>query len=332
MPSKRSDKTSGEKLLSLYTLLMVRGRREISVTEISATLECSKQTTLRLLNQMEASGYGKLEGPIIKNREHYYRLAILPETKLDIGLKELMQINLCRNMLLQILPKGISSLLGDKDACSPSKSARELTGIAQTYYKGYIDYAPFEKQYSQLLRGIREQKVCIVTYKRSPSAPARTFSFAPMRLVSFRESLSFSGWEVDGSGEAVPKYKNSLSLYLQRCLDVQLTERPFTDLPEPQDAHTDAGPGPFGTIKGECFTVQVLFTPEAAAYVYDRRWSSEQEVSLRDDGSLLLTIKAQSEPEILSWVLSFGAEAKVLVPEWLREDIKKQLAELLKNY
>ena len=63
MPAKASDKTPGEKLLALYTLLLMQDGRAISLTSLADALHCSKQTILRLLSQLEASGYGKLAEP-----------------------------------------------------------------------------------------------------------------------------------------------------------------------------------------------------------------------------------------------------------------------------
>jgi predicted DNA-binding transcriptional regulator YafY len=36
-----------------------------------------------------------------------------------------------------------------------------------------------------------------------------------------------------------------------------------------------------------------------------------------------MSFTASSEPELISWVLSFGDEAKLLKPDWLVDDVKK---------
>ncbi len=319
---------------------MVQGGRALSLAELANILDCSKQTVLRLLRQLEASRFGKLDIPIVKERKHYYRLAPMASRQLNIGVEELMQLSLCRNMLLQILPKGVSKLLGQAathdasplDTTKPLQKDVSVSNVGQVYHKGYIDYSPFTEQYASLLQSIRKQKVCIVTYKRGPAADARTFSFAPKRLISYRETLSFVGYEVSEKGTAHPKYDNHLTLYLQRCLDVKMTTRSSERVPEPVYAQGDSEPSAFGTMHGEAFHVRILFTKETAPYIYDRIWSNRQEMILNDDGSLILDFDAQSFHELISWVLSFGAKAKVLEPEWLKEDIKSQLSESYKKY
>lgn len=65
MPPKRnSDATAGEKLLALYSLLLF-SEREFSLTELAERLRCSKQTVLRLLDQLEA---GAWQGSIRETR------------------------------------------------------------------------------------------------------------------------------------------------------------------------------------------------------------------------------------------------------------------------
>lgn len=179
MPPKISDSTPGEKLLALYTLLMLQGDRPISLTAIAASLMCSKQTVLRLMVQLEASGYGKLEEPIRRGKEYLYRLAKRDCAILDLGAAELAQLALCRNMLVNLLagqkavPGQISSTRSNPDS-SP----------VRVMYKGYIDYNPFENQYSQLLRAILKRLVCKIVYQKSIFSPPREFCFAPIRLIS----------------------------------------------------------------------------------------------------------------------------------------------------
>ncbi|MBQ7585529.1 MAG: HTH domain-containing protein, partial [Desulfovibrionaceae bacterium] len=59
MPYKKSESKPGEKLLTLYTLLLVEYPNLISLGELAQKLNCSKQTILRLIDQLESSNYCK---------------------------------------------------------------------------------------------------------------------------------------------------------------------------------------------------------------------------------------------------------------------------------
>lgn len=336
MPAKHSDSKPGEKLLTLYTLLMLRGDHAISLGELASALECSKQTVLRLLDQLEASGYGKLEAPTTHGREHYYRMAKLPQRKLDMGVQELAQLALCRNMLMNVLPKSVSAMLNNiagpgvglaQPCASCPDGVQEQLGLV--YSKGYIDYAPFGAQYNDLMQAMRQQRVCKIRYRRSPAKAAREFSFAPMRIVLYRENIAFLGWEVTDAGRAKPVYDNSLFLYLQRFESVALTSRKALDLPSPKTAQDCIKPSAFGIQVGEVFDVKLHFAPEATGYVYDRQWSSKQTATVQDDGSLILEIAVQSDIEAIAWILGFGSKVRVLEPEWLRDAVRAEAEKIV---
>jgi predicted DNA-binding transcriptional regulator YafY len=45
-----------------------------------------------------------------------------------------------------------------------------------------------------------------------------------------------------------------------------------------------------------------------------------------------MTFTASSEPEVLSWVLSFGDEVKALKPDWLVDRVKQTIEKVSKRY
>ena len=336
MPVKHSCATPGEKLLALYTLLLLRGDRVISLSELAQTLDCSKQTVLRLLAQLEASGYGKLDAPIVQGREHYYRMAPMPHVRLDVGVTELAQLALCRNMLLNVLPRvagggGKRRSGADRGASTPDVHNLPA-GIGLVYSKGRIDYAPYQQQYDRFLQAMHRRKVCIVTYRKPPKMTQRTFAFAPMRLISYGETLSLLGWEVNDHGPVQCKYDNPISLYLHRCISVTPSRRSAAALPSPPAAHEGNDVGLFGVQRGEPFHIRARFDPCAAGYVYDRQWSSHQRTEVLEDGSLILDFDAQSDVEAVAWALGFGERCTILEPQWLREEITRQARALLKAY
>ena len=76
----------------------------------------------------------------------------------------------------------------------------------------------------------------------------------------------------------------------------------------------------------------VQFTGFAAGFVSERIWSPDQEIRGLPDGGIEITFSASSEPELVSWVLSFGDEARVLEPDWLVEAVKSQVRRMWEKY
>lgn len=337
MPAKRSNATPAEKLLTLYTLLMQRGDRPASLGELASVLQCSKQTVLRLLAQLEASGYGKLDAPIRRGREHCYRLAFGLH---DLGgdAREPVRLLLCRQMLRQLLPEGLTRLW---DVSDPDREfARRLClspadvllpaidGAGAFTGRGFIDYLAYEAQYRCLLLALRQRHVCRVVYRERLLQEGALLNFAPLRLVIGRDALSFLGWLVDGAVPPHPCGVEPVSLLLHRCLKVEITERSSLSLPSfgaPEQEQT-GGPAK------QPIRVRALFAPQEADDIHDRRWSPRQDMRLCTDGSLLLDFDAESEGEVLSWLLGFGSHVVVLEPQWLRERIRQQARLMLRAY
>ena len=86
---------------------------------------------------------------------------------------------------------------------------------------------------------------------------------------------------------------------------------------------------------GPTQTICLRFTSTAAHLIRERIWHSTQQLADHADGSLTLTFRVNQLAEVKRWVLSFGAECKVLEPRQLREQIyseaKRILGELLQR-
>jgi predicted DNA-binding transcriptional regulator YafY len=336
MPAKHSEAKPAEKLLSLYSLLIFNGGHQFSLSELAERMDCSKQTVLRLIDQMESSEYGK----IVRNkmgREAVYtieRPRNLPHMALNA--EGLFQLALCRNLLLHLLPRGMRKqadiALRNAGTYAQEPIATDDVSIGQTYTKGRIDYTAYQHFLKTFIQAMHTHKVCAVTYKRSLKQEARGFEFAPMKLIAYHETFSLLGWEVTDKGKAQAKYENPVSLYLHRFEGVELTHRGAEHLPVPASAQNTEGSGLFGVMQGEEFSVKAHFAPEAATYVQERQWSVRQNSTVHDDGSVTLDFDAQSEAEVVSWLLGFGERVTVLEPGWLREEIGRQATEVAGKY
>jgi len=119
-------------------------------------------------------------------------------------------------------------------------------------------------------------------------------------------------------------------LAIHRIKKLEITERSF-EFPKDYDFEKSFNQN-FGVIKEEAFEVEVEFTGYSAKYVAERIWSPDQKLTEKKDGTVKLKFSASSEPELISWVLSFGDEAKVIKPEWLVEEVKEIVSKTMKLY
>lgn len=78
--------------------------------------------------------------------------------------------------------------------------------------------------------------------------------------------------------------------------------------------------------------VKIWFSAEQAKYIKDRQWSKTQTIEERGDGSIILSMTTSGWWDVKSWVLSYGAHARVLEPGDLRSEIVEDLSECLAQY
>jgi predicted DNA-binding transcriptional regulator YafY len=275
---------------------------------------------MRLIDQLEASNYGKLRH-IKKGREAFYQLdrpKHLP--KISLNAEGLYQLALCRDFLLHLLPDAMrksmdATLLQAATFLSEDEVGDLSDSFGQSIAKGRIDYTPFQDMLQSLMQGIREHKVCTVRCKSALHKEVRDFEYAPMRLIAYHEAIHVIGWTVTEKGAVQARFESPTTLALQRLQKVSITQRYSGCLPAPNE-----GGGTFGLIKSTSFTAIIRFNESAAAYVAEREWSVGQKIVVHKNGDLTLTLTASNSAEFTSWILSFGDDAEILSPKWLREE------------
>lgn len=78
--------------------------------------------------------------------------------------------------------------------------------------------------------------------------------------------------------------------------------------------------------------VLVRFAPAVARRVAETRWHPSQELEQQPDGSLLWRGRVAGSREIRIWILGWGADAEVLEPAALRDEIATELGRAARVY
>jgi len=73
---------------------------------------------------------------------------------------------------------------------------------------------------------------------------------------------------------------------------------------------------------GDLIEVELRFDCQTSAWAKDRIWHPSQKATIDKDGCLTLRLQVADNPELVSWILSFGAGVRVVKPEGLRHQIK----------
>ena len=88
----------------------------------------------------------------------------------------------------------------------------------------------------------------------------------------------------------------------------------------------------FGLIEEPPKTVRIWFSPDVAYLLKERQWHLTQALKQQKDKSVIVTFQAGGLDEIATWVLSWGANAKVLSPPELIQSVRAHLEAARKQY
>ena len=319
----------GLRLLGFYVLLR-SGKRKYSLTRLSQLFHCSRQTILRMVEQLELVG-GITISAWTEGRDRYYQ--VIQETGNDpvvLSAESLQQLMLCRDIVRFMLPQPIHeeirNAIGAASILLPEKKnpAPILDSFASAKGRGSIDYTPFQGILETLQTGMRERRVCKLKYRPKMTDPVQSLVIMPVRLMAYRETLYIKCFPCDKKGEKT--FDKPINLAVHRMVKADLTQLTFP----PQDIAEDSEH--FGLEFNPPLKVRVAFTASVASYIAERTWSNDQQIRRGKDGGIILTFTTTSRPEVISWILGFGAEASVLEPLDLAQDIKKTMTKAIQGY
>jgi predicted DNA-binding transcriptional regulator YafY len=88
----------------------------------------------------------------------------------------------------------------------------------------------------------------------------------------------------------------------------------------------------FGVFQGEPVRVRIWFAADIAEYIREKTWHETQRIETQKDGSIIFEAEVAGTKEIEFWVLKWGAKAKVLTPESLRDEIRSEIEAMREIY
>lgn len=315
------DATSSMKALTLYSLLLFSGKR-YSLTELKVRLGCSKATVLRLIEAIDLgkSLHVRVETEKIKGQSYYW--ATRPEVKPNVALdaKAIQELVMCRDMLWHVLPEALRSevgatieratvLLGNFDERDVA-----LESLVATVPKGTVDYSGHQEIVHTLMDALRQHRIVELVYRAHDSAEGKVMAVAPIRLVHHRDSMYLLARREKDLDKTEDFFEPRLAV--QRIESATITKRGF----EPITSAAEHA-GYFGFMPGNPFGVVVEAEARVAPYIRERIWSRDQVVEELDEGAIRLNFTATSENEVVSWVLGFAGQVRLLEPSALREQI-----------
>ncbi|HOX27296.1 MAG TPA: WYL domain-containing protein [Candidatus Krumholzibacteria bacterium] len=342
MPTKRAPDTSyGQKLVALFARLLFTGAWH-GLADLARDLGCSKQTVLRLVDDITLSYEAAVESKLERGKR-FYRIArsVPGEPAAMLTPQEMDTLLMCRAFTRH--------LLGNRDFTEAERALEKTSQLLAggkgggaggggelgearfgVFRPGSIDYTPFMGFLHTVSEAIRERRVCEAEYRKPGERRSKVFRFKPLKVFSWRESIYVHGRYAATPGKPWKDVGYDPIWALQRFRRVEKTAVKFK---WPDDYDFEKGLNrEFGLLRGEKFRVVAEFTGWAADYVAEREWSPGQKAEWTADGRLRLEFDAVSLEEVATWVVSFGAQCRALSPRSLLEAIADRLVEVGSQY
>lgn len=184
------------------------------------------------------------------------------------------------------------------------------------------DYSKKEQIIDRLTDTMLSQHTCLVEYHSFSSDTGKSFKIDPLRFFEHDGGLYLF--------VRTTSYGEIRLLAVERITNIEETEDSFDEPTgfEPETLLENA----FGIVYDDPITVKIRFSADQARYIQERRWAKIQNITHNKDGSIVLDMDTSGWWDVKKWVLSFGADATVLEPVEMREEIKSHLLAALENY
>ncbi len=312
------------RVMRIMQLLLSRGRW--NATDIAAEQECSERTIYRDMQVLQLAGI-----PVEFDQEdRCYRVRQdfrFPSVNLteEEALGQITATAIAKSPGLDINP-GAKTVTQKLAASSKNDIAQLLADAEQLITVFDLKLADHSK-HRDIIRttqtGLLKGKQIAGTYQSPYQASEVKLQLHPYRLCLVKQAWYLIARPV---GEDLPRTYRVARFKSLRTLET------LAQVPEQFDLKEYFG-NAWAVYRGkQSYDVEILFSGEAAVTVTEGTWHHTQKIRKNKDGSIVMTFKVDGLNEIVSWILGWGSNAKVIQPEQLREMILLQLQDSLQAY
>jgi predicted DNA-binding transcriptional regulator YafY len=211
----------------------------------------------------------------------------------------------------------------------PPSVWKHYDAYRQVLYVRGMPAKSYERQHgilSTLHRAILERRIVQIEYQ-PPGRDPQQRKIEPYAVVFYQSSLYIvaAAHEIPSGQERIRHLK--LDRFLRATAQDAFFQRPPDfDL----EAHLGQGVGIFSGGKARDFKIRI--SARGARWVVEDPWHAEQRVEKLPGGSIVLTVPAHHDLEIIPRVLALGSEAEVLAPASCRKAVAVIVRQLAERY
>jgi predicted DNA-binding transcriptional regulator YafY len=321
----------GDQLARQWKIIqsLIASRHGKSVSDLAAALHCHRRTVYRDLEALQVAGF-----PVYTDRVGGRNLWALLDTAknsipIPFSLPELMALYFSRGMMKvlrdTVFFDSLESLFDKIKATLPPAYIDYLGNIEDSLE---VRARPY-KQYGKLRDVIEMVSEAAVSKKQIEI----TYYTMSRKSQTRRKIAPYKIWYFDGTFYLIANcgLREDIRIFaLDRIKALTITDESFTT---PEDFNIDEFMrSSFGVFHGEPVHVRIWFAPDIAEYIGEKVWHDSQRLASQPDGSVIFEADVAGIEEIKYWVLKWGSKARVLAPDSLREETRREVEAMLGNY
>lgn len=305
-------------------------RTGIPVAKLAADREVHPKTIRRDLEALCRAGFPLYDEKV--NGTAMWKVRTRPFRALEetgLGLTELAALYLACSMLSSLagpmLEDDLDRALMKVEKALPiacrtfmNELPRVLT--AKVRGKKKTDRHKMRAIAARAFDAIARHRRVTMRYASASSHRTKDYIVEPQRMAYADGGIYLIAW--------VPEYSELRTFALERIETLGIDDNRFEPKPLPKDPFANS----LGVYSGPTERVEIEFAADSAGYVRGREWHRSQQIDCRDDGSIVVRLDVGIDLPLRSWILSFGAAARVLAPASLAVEIAASLDEALRQY
>ena len=321
----------GDQLARQWKIIqsLISSRLGKSAPDLAKGLDCHTRTVYRDLEALQAAGF-----PVYTNIVGGKSIWSLLDTAknnipLPLNLAELMALYFSRGMMGAlkdtVLYESLESLFDKiKSTLPPAyiKYLGQMENSLEIKAKPTKHYGKMRDLIDRISDAVIQKKIVDIVYYTISRKKETRRKVAPYKIWFFDATFYLIG--NCGLREDVRMFA------LDRIKAIRPTDETFE---MPEDFNIDEFmKSSFGVFHGDPVRVRIWFAAEIAEYILERTWHETQKIEAQKDGSILFEAEVAGTKEIEFWVLKWGAKAKVLAPETLRDKIRSEIEAMGEMY
>ena len=320
----------GDQLARQWQLIarLAKSRSGVGLDELVRDLDCVRRTVYRDLDALMYAGSPvvseKRDGRAFYRFTDSFKLGDVPFTP-DELLALAFSADLLKTLEGTVFHDSIQSALAKIRAGLGPELSGVLDRMADTFRVlpgPHKRYEGSSETIRALNQSVMSQHTVDIEYRTGRSGKESRRELDPYRLWYRNGGLYVIGHD-HRSGEI-------RTFAVDRILSIRVTEKPFDT--DPGFDFEQLVSNAFGVIDEAPELVRIRFDPAWRSHAMEHTWHASQQIELRDDGSVDLTMQVGTSVELRNWILSFGPGATVLAPDSLREAIIADLHAAARNY